>query len=289
MANGQTCYYRGDLVGAEEHLKRLQSFAEGADFRQFPGAFAIGLGLSSLTAWTLGHADSARERIANAVVLAGRSKNPYDLAFARFFESSLYQFLREPRRAEEASVETLAICIEHGFSYGRDLAHCLTGWARAQLGSPAEGVELILKGLGSLEEIGARLGITDLLTLLAEAQALDGATSNALGTLQDALQANAEEGFLRPQILTLRGELRLKAGEGDLAEADFRDAIASAETMRAKAWELRASTRLARLLCETGKRDEARAMLAEIYNWFTEGFDTADLKDAKALLDELNN
>jgi predicted ATPase len=88
---------------------------------------------------------------------------------------------------------------------------------------------------------------------------------------------------------TCRGELRLKLGRTELAEADFREAIALAQKMQAKALELRATISLARLLASQGSRDEARAMLAEIYNWFTEGFDTADLKDAKALLEELNN
>lgn len=87
-------------------------------------------------------------------------------------------------------------------------------------------------------------------------------------------------------MMTCRGELRLKLGETGLAQADFREAIALAQKMGAKAFELRAATSLARLLTEQGQRDEARAMLAAIYNWFTEGFDTADLKDAKALLDE---
>ena len=82
--------------------------------------------------------------------------------------------------------------------------------------------------------------------------------------------------------------MRLKLGQSELAEADFREAIALAQKMSAKSWELRAATSLARLLRDTGRLDEARAMLAEIYNWFTEGFDTADLKEAKALLEELS-
>jgi predicted ATPase len=89
-------------------------------------------------------------------------------------------------------------------------------------------------------------------------------------------------------MLRLRGELRLKNGQPELAEADFGEAIALARQIGAKAWELRTTMSLARLLAKQARRDEARTMLADIYNWFTEGFDTADLKDAKALLDELN-
>ena len=113
---------------------------------------------------------------------------------------------------------------------------------------------------------------------------------DALITIEEALQANPEELVFRPDILTCRGELRLKKGQAELAEAELlsRRNRRCAQKMSAKAWELRATTSLARLLAKQGRRDEARAMLAEIYGWFTEGFDTADLKDAKALLDELS-
>ena len=137
-------------------------------------------------------------------------------------------------------------------------------------------------------EIGTRLGISWDTAALAEAQERVGAIGDALETVEHALQANPDQLVNRPDILTVRGELRLKAEQPELAEADFRDAIAFAQKMGAKAWELRATMSLARLLATQDRRDEARAMLAEIYGWFTEGFDTADLKDAKALLDELS-
>jgi Flp pilus assembly protein TadD len=127
-------------------------------------------------------------------------------------------------------------------------------------------------------------GIGGALTALANAQALDGEIADALATIEKVLQRNEH----RPAALNTRGELRLKTGQLELAGADFRESIALAQKMSAKAWELRATMSLARLLAGSGRRDEARTMLAEIYGWFTEGFDTADLKDAKALLDELS-
>ena len=122
---------------------------------------------------------------------------------------------------------------------------------------------------------------------LAAAQERDGAIVDALATVEQALQANPDELVSRPEALRLRGQLRLKQREIELAEADFREAIALARSMGAKAWELRATMSLADMLAKHGRRDEGRSMLSEIYNWFTEGFDTADLKDAKALLEEL--
>jgi predicted ATPase len=203
------------------------------------------------------------------------------------FESLLSCWLREPQGAEVAATQALATTEEHGFPLYRNTILPLLGWARAQLGRAGEGVALIRQGLAGLAEAGVRLNITDFLTRLGEAQALDGKLPDALVTIEEALQANPEELVYRPNALTCRGELRLKLGQTEPAEADFREAIALAQKMQAKAWELRATMSLARLLASQGRRDEARTMLADIYNWFTDGFDTADLKDAKGLLDEL--
>jgi tetratricopeptide (TPR) repeat protein len=129
--------------------------------------------------------------------------------------------------------------------------------------------------------------ISSVTACLAAAQERAGAIADALETLEQALQLNPAEMFYRPEIFRLRGELRLKQGQTESAEADFREAIALAQKMGAKAWELRTTMSLARQLRETGRPEEARTALAKIYNWFTEGFDTADLKDAKALFEEL--
>jgi predicted ATPase len=235
-----------------------------------------------------GHADRARDRIAQAFAFARDSKKPYDLAVAGFFDSFVSYLLREPQRAEAAATRALALCEEHGFAVFKEFCRAALGSARAQLGRPGEGISIVRQSLASLAEIGLRVTLTDPSTRLAEAQALDGKIEDALGTLEDALAAAPEEVVFQPNVLTRRGELRLKQGHSQPAETDFREGIALAQKMQAKTWELRATTSLARLLRDTDRRGEACTVLAEIYNWFTEGFDTADLKDAKALLDELN-
>jgi tetratricopeptide (TPR) repeat protein len=139
-----------------------------------------------------------------------------------------------------------------------------------------------------LSEIGTRIGRPRWTAWLAEAQAREGAIADALETVEQALQANPDQAVSRCDALRLRGDLRLKQGQIELAEADFREAISFAQEIGAKAYEMRGTTSLARLLRDTSRRAEARTMLAEIYGWFTEGFDTADLKEAKALLDQLS-
>jgi len=146
---------------------------------------------------------------------------------------------------------------------------------------------LIRRALIGLGEKGAGVGNSDVLTRLAEAQALDGATREAFDTIELALKTNTEELVFRPNAMSYRGALRLKLGQSELAEADFRDAITMAQRMNAKAWELRAATSLASLWRDQGRRQQAYDLLAPVYGWFTEGFDTLDLTEAKALLEQL--
>ena len=287
QAEESKSFWRGDLIAADEHFAHLSGLLKEVDFSQTPGVVAIAIGNASRCAWMLGYPDKARERIAKLTAFARDSKNPYDPAFSLFYESCLFCLLKEPQRTNVAATRALAVCEQHGFPLVANQARIMVGWARAQLGSTGEGVAMIREGLTGYTESGEGLAITDHLTRLAEAQALDGKSDDALITIEEALEANPEELVFRPNILNCRGELRLKRGQTQLAEDDFREEIGLAREMTAKAWELRATTSLARLLRDTNRREEARAILAEIYNWFTEGFDTADLTDAKALLDEL--
>jgi predicted ATPase len=121
---------------------------------------------------------------------------------------------------------------------------------------------------------------------LAQALGREGDVLGALDTVEQALRYPIVR--YRPEVLRIRGELRLQQGSAELAEADFRHAVTLARSMGAKSLELRATLSLARLLAQQRRRDEVRTLLAEIYNWFTEGFDTTDLREAKALLDHLN-
>jgi predicted ATPase len=195
--------------------------------------------------------------------------------------------LREPEQAALLAAQAIATAGEHGFrqfGWGARISH---GWVQAQLGHPDEGASLIREALTAYRANGSLVSVPTRLTWLAEAQALGGAPADGLPTTEEALTVNPDERYWRPETLRLRGEVRRRQGEEEMAEADFCDAIALARDMSAKAWELRAATSLARLWREQGRRAEARDLLASVFSWFTEGFDTPDLKEAKALLDEL--
>jgi class 3 adenylate cyclase/tetratricopeptide (TPR) repeat protein len=285
-AQAINCLYRGDCLGSENHFERGRAYFDAPDFLQVPTAEAATFGFGSWNAWVAGRADTARERIRRC--LEGTHRNPYDVTFGQVVAALLYVLLGEFERAEDLADKTLPQSEERGFPDLALRSLGVLGYARGELGRPGEGIALLRKAVASATESGSRLNETVWLTWLAWVQMLDGATADALGTVEDALTANPEELWIRPETYRVRGEIRLKQGERSLAEADFREAIAQAQKNSAKAWELRATTSLARVLRDTNRRDEARAMLSEIYNWFTEGFDTADLKDAKSLLDELS-
>jgi class 3 adenylate cyclase/tetratricopeptide (TPR) repeat protein len=282
-----SCFFRGDFLGYEEHFERGRGYFDAPGFIQgqaiIEGVGAFGIG--SWNAWVAGRADTARERIRRC--LEGTQRSPYEVAYGQVMAANLFALLREFEPAEDLAAKTLPQSEERGFP---DLAFRslgVLGYARGELGRPGEGIALLRKAVSSAIESGTRLNVTAWLTWLAWVQMLDGATADGLETIEDALTANPEELWIRPETYRVRGELRLKQGERSRAEADFREAIALAQKMSAKAWELRATTSLARMLRVTDRRDEVRAMLTEIYNWFTEGFTTRDLKAAKASLQEL--
>ncbi len=203
----------------------------------------------------------------------------------------MQQYRHEAHAAQKAAERAIALSAEHGFTFWLAIATILRGWAMAQQGLNEQGIAQMEEGLAAFRATGAGTGRPHWLSLLAEACVESGRLNDGLSVLAEA-QAFANENEWRrydAEIYRLKGELLLKQDGSYAAEAQscFQRAIEIARNQSAKSWELRATTSLARLLAKQGRRDEARAMLADIYGWFTEGFDTADLIDAKALLDQL--
>jgi tetratricopeptide (TPR) repeat protein len=281
-----TCYQRGDLDGVEQHYRAWLRFVDDPVFRQVPGSAIWTFSQATKTAWTLGRPDAARQRMEQMTEFANKD-NPHDLVLSALCSADLMSLLRQYDQAETLAARALELAEKHQFSNEIVYSLCSLRTARVRLRPGADTIALIRQSITGMLENGTLLGFSSTTATLAEAQGRVGAIGEALQTVEHALKANPNQLVNRPHILTVRGELRLKADQPELAEADFRDAIELAQKMNGKAWELRATTSLARLLAKQGRRDEARAMLAKIYGWFTEGFDTPDLKDAKALLGEL--
>jgi class 3 adenylate cyclase/tetratricopeptide (TPR) repeat protein len=277
-------FARGDLHGAEEYFARgLKFFADPAIW-PVPVVRLTNFGNAAQVAWALGRADLAHERLAR-LMAETNPNNPVEVAWSGCLGAATHLLLRENERGEMLAAQALALFEQQQIPMFTEYARCYLGWARARLGRSSEGVALIRQAIAGFAAIGQHNHSFS--RFLAEAQALSGAIDDALETIEPILQTNRPDDIARPAAFHLRGELQMKQARREAAEADFHKALALARSTGAKAFELRAATGLARLLRDTNRRDEARRTLAEIYNWFTEGFDTADLKEAKALLDEL--
>jgi class 3 adenylate cyclase/tetratricopeptide (TPR) repeat protein len=280
-------HHRGDLVGAENHFAAGTKFFDDPAFRHDPTGYAIAFfGWASSTAFILGQADVARERLAKMRAVVNPS-NPHDLPWADFHAALFHALRRENEIVEALAARAVDLCEKNQAPNHAVGSRCLLGHARAQLGRTADGIALLRAGIDEELQIGNRIVVPSLMTYLAAAHLSAGAIGDALETVDRALNLNPDEVVFRPETLRIRGELWFKQGNLQMAEADFRDSIAMARSMGAKAWELRTTMSLARMLDGAGRREEACTMLAEICNWFTEGFDTVDLKEAKALLEEL--
>jgi predicted ATPase/DNA-binding winged helix-turn-helix (wHTH) protein len=243
--------------------------------------------------WHLGFPDQALQRIEETINLAKEVRHPQSLAVALLHASDIQYFRHEWRSAQLSAEEVAKLCAEHGFAGLLGQADTHAGQAVARRGYPEEGMAQVQKGLNAMQAAGGVLFQAYFLGSLARACGAAGRSGDGLKAVAEAhtIISKTGERLYESELWRLKGELLVQVNRldlGDEAEECFLKAIEISRQQEAKAWELRSTTSLARLLRDTGRANEARKTLTEIYNWFTEGFDTGDLKDAKALLDELS-
>ena len=245
--------------------------------------------VSGWNLWFLGYPERALERMAAATEIANSGSRPM-LADIHGFASYVHELRGEPDLMKARAAARLAITTESGYAAGRALSEIYLGWADAKAGDHAGGIARMRRYMAEMKATGSEY-ITDRgLAFIALALASMKRFDESLRTLDEAFSFVEKSGlrFYEAELHRLKGELMLarSASNTAAAEQSFRTAIEISRKQHARSWELRATTSLARLLAKRRKRAEGRAMLAEIYHWFTEGFDTADLKEARALLDE---
>jgi class 3 adenylate cyclase/predicted ATPase len=295
-AAGAVLFQLGDLVESRANLERGVALYDAQRDRTTGSTYGIDSRVVSLH-WlsqallTLGYPDQARARVGDALTCAGELAHPSSTAHALCGACFTYQRLRRRVEAQAEAELLVTLAKEHGFPLWGAAGVVIRGWALVDAGRTDEGLEEIRRGIAQYLATGAELWLADFLALHAEAQGRAGHAAAGLSLLGDALDRVARGGrrWLEPELHRLKGELLLALPKADSAEAEarFREAIAGARERDARMLELRAATSLAGLWRDQGERQKVRDLLAPIYGWFTEGFETADLKDAKALLDEL--
>ncbi len=249
--------------------------------------------LSGWNLWFLGYPDRALERIGIATAFAQAPEAPKNmLADIHGFASYIYELRREPEQMRARAEARLALATESGFFTGRALSEIYLGRADAMGGDLDGGIARMKQHMLELKAAGSEYISDRGLAFVATALGRMGRFDEALHTVEESFLFIEMSGqrYYEAELHRLKGELLLAQNPSNAVQAEksFNTAIEIARKQRAKSWELRVTTSLARLMRDTNRRDEARTMLFEIYQWFIEGFDTADLKDAKALLEELD-
>jgi class 3 adenylate cyclase/predicted ATPase len=313
---GATLLWLGELAPARAHLEQGIALYDSQQHHRslafLYGGVDRGMGCLAHAfwiLWSLGYPDQALKRSLDSLTLAQELGHPSSVVFALSFAATLHQYRREGKASQERAETAITLSREQGFPQWVAAGTVRRGWALAEQGQREEGIEQIRQGVAAWRAIGAEIGRSLWLALLAEAYEKVGQTEEGLRALEEALEivSKTEEHWYEAELYRLKGELTLQkfqtpgskfqvANTQHLvpspqteAEVCFFKAIDIARQQQAKSLELRATMSLARLWQQQGKREEARQMLAEIYGWFTEGFDTLDLKEAKALLEELGH
>ncbi|MBI3800334.1 MAG: tetratricopeptide repeat protein, partial [Deltaproteobacteria bacterium] len=310
---GSSLFLLGEVAMAQTHFEQATALYDPQQHRSalYLGLANPGSGISTWLAWTLwflGYPDQALQQNQRALTLAHELARPFNLAAVLSFAVGFHQLRREGRATQERAEALITLSTDQGFAQYAAQGTIRRGWALVEQGQAEAGVAQIRQGLAAHRATGAENARPHYLALLAEGYEKVGQAEEGLNTLVEALATVDKTGerYYEAELYRLKGKLVLQSGvrgpasenpntqhpapstqaEAE-AEACFHKAIEIAQRQQAKSWELRATVSLARLWQHQGKQHEARNTLSEIYNWFTEGFDTKDLQEAKVLLEEL--
>ena len=289
-------WFRGEIRDAKAHTDaglNLYDEARHARHRFLylghdPAVCA--LSITSVLQWVLGYPTQGVQLERDAIDLARRLQHAPSLAHALWFVCQAQAVRNDAAAAMNTATELLTLSEEHGLSQTRANALVYLGWAIGQTKDVARGVQCLEEALAGFNRLGLRSNLCLPICLLAETYFTGGRYESAMDQVNQAITTSSEIGdrWCLPLIYMTHARLLQQTyPKADTAEASLRRALEVAELQCAKGWELRAATSLARLWRDQGKRDEARDLLAPVYGWFTEGFATRDLKDAKALLEQL--
>jgi predicted ATPase len=291
---GRNLLYSGRFALSRSHLEQAVALYDP----NFPRRLVHQSGTSPQVAsqaflgnvlFCLGYPDRAVARCNASIADARSLAHPPSLALSLSIGSRLLSLVGDNAALNERAGELIAVAIEQGFPYWRALGTAYRGWVKVKNGDVTEGISLLRMGSAAYGATGSEAWMPQIITLVAEASEIAGQTEEALTLLEEASQMIERTGerWFAAEPYRRKGELLLGRGHCRAAVTLYRKALDIAREQQAKLWELRAAVSLAQLRRDQGRRAEARDLLAPVYEWFTEGFDTQDLKEAKALLQEL--
>ena len=295
---GAALVHTGDISRGRVHYDQALALYDPAEHRPLATRFGQDIGVMILcfrswARWLLGYPEAALADINNALKDARATGQAATLMYA-LLNASFTHILRGDYTAANAEAdEQAALADEKGALLWKAFAMSMQGCLLALTGKASDAVRMITAGISALRSTGATMWMPLYLPNLARAYAELGQFDDAWRCISEATAAieMSKEKWYEAEAHRTAGEVALKSPEPDAAKAEayFERALSVARAQQAKSWELRAAMSMARLWRDQGKRDEAHDLLAPIYDWFTEGFDTLDLKQAKALLDELHS
>ena len=283
----------GPLATARHHiacglaLYRRDSHGEQALLYGGHDPGVCGYVVDALIAAVMGYPDQAVRQMQEGLGLARELDHAPSLAQALWFTAELHQIRREPQKVQDSVSVVLPLLARHGSAVGVANATMLRGWARVMQGHIEEGLAVMREGLAAWRGTGSKFHVSYRLARAAEAHLVAGEIEDGLRLICEATDQSGDCWFA-PELHRLKGELLLEAGRRDEVEGCLDQALKAAQEQGARLLELRAAMSLSRVLQAQGRRNEAQGLLAPIYTWFTEGLDTADLLQAKALLDQVD-
>jgi predicted ATPase len=291
---GRDLMFAGSFVPSRSHLEEVLAFYDPISHRSLVRQIGIHPHLNSqallgIVLFCLGFPDQALARSSAAIAEARRLAHPPSLAVNLATGTRLLSLVGDAAALDERADELIVVATEQGFPHWRAQGTINRGWVKAKNGDVEEGISLLRSGTAGYRATGTEAWMPYFIALLAGACEIAGQVEEGLTLLDEALQIVERTGerWFAAELNRHKGQLLLRQGHAAAAEELYRKALSIAQEQAAKLWELRAAGSLARLRRDQGRHAKARDLLAPVYGWFTEGFETADLKEAKALLDEL--
>ena len=286
----------GGILEGRGHLDQALALYDPAEHHPLATLFGADPGVSiwsyrSIALWLLGYSDAALADMNHALKNAREIGQAASIMFALHHASLAHIQFGNYAAASADAVELAALADEKDALLWKSLGISVQGWLFALTGKASDAIQAITTGVTALRSTGATMWMPLSLTYLTRAYAKLGQFDDAWRSIGEAVTMveTTKERWCEAEVHRVAGEIALKSPERDTAKAEayFKRSLAVARQQQAKSWELRAAMSMARLWRDQGKRDEARGLLAPVYGWFTEGFDTRDLKEAKALLERV--